>query len=99
MFDDERPVFLGSPSIAALYDRSAPARIAALACWVLVVVSLRVSGAAQTVTATTGAVNGTVTDSSQAQVPGVTVSLSGPSLMNTRTVVTDAGGAYRFAAV
>ena len=65
----------------------------------LVVFSLRLSGAAQTVTATTGAVNGIVTDSSQAHVPGVTVSLSGPSLMATRTVVTDAGGAYRFSAV
>ena len=32
-------------------------------------------------------------------MPGVTVSLSGPSLMTTRTVLTDEAGAYRFSAV
>ena len=37
--------------------------------------------AAQTVTATTGAVNGIVTDSTRAVVPGVRVSLSGVSLL------------------
>ena len=60
---------------------------------------LKVLAAAQTVTATTGAVNGIVTDSTKAVVPGVTVSLSGPSLMTTRTTVTDDAGAYRFSAV
>ena len=54
---------------------------------------------AQTVTGTTGAVNGIVTDTSGAVVPGVTVSLSGPSLMTARTTMTDQGGAYRFSAV
>ena len=57
------------------------------------------SAEAQTVTATTGAVNGVVTDSTKAVVPGVTVSLSGPSLMTTRTALTDEAGAYRFSAV
>ena len=32
-------------------------------------------------------------------MPGVTVSLSGPSLMTARTTMTDQGGAYRFSAV
>ena len=32
-------------------------------------------------------------------MPGVTVSLSGPSLMTTRTALTDEAGAYRFSAV
>ena len=50
-------------------------------------------------TATTGAINGVVTDSTKAVVPGVTVSLSGPSLMTTRTALTDEAGAYRFSAV
>ena len=50
-------------------------------------------------TATTGAVNGVVTDSTKAVVPGVTVTLSGPSLMTTRTALTDEAGAYRFSAV
>jgi len=36
---------------------------------------------AQTVTSTTGAINGTVTDSTKSVLPGVTVTLSGPSLM------------------
>ena len=54
---------------------------------------------AQTVTATTGAVNGIVTDSSQAVVPGVTVTLSGPALITPRTTLTDDTGAYRFSAV
>src|SRR4051794_6016763 len=40
---------------------------------------------AQTVTATTGAVNGVVTDSTKAVVPRVTVTLSGPSLITART--------------
>jgi len=56
------------------------------------------SAAAQTVTPTTGAVNGVVTDSTRAVVPGVSVTLSGPSLITPRTIVTDDGGAYRFSA-
>lgn len=55
--------------------------------------------AAQTLTATTGAINGTVTDSTQAVLPGVTVRLSGASLMTSRSTVTDESGAYRFSAV
>lgn len=58
-----------------------------------------VRAAAQTVTATTGAVNGIVTDSTKAVVPGVTVRLSGPSLMTGRIVLTDETGAYHFSAV
>ena len=54
---------------------------------------------AQTITATTGAVNGIVTDSTTAVVPGVAVSLSGPSLMTVQKATTDATGQYRFSAV
>ena len=54
---------------------------------------------AQTVTATTGAVNGLVTDSTRAMVPGVLVSLSGASLLADVTTITDQTGAYRFSAV
>jgi hypothetical protein len=61
--------------------------------------ALKLRAAAQSVTATTGAVNGIVTDSTKAVVPGVTVRLSGPSLMTSRTSVTDLAGAYRFSAV
>jgi len=58
-----------------------------------------VPAAAQTVTATTGAVNGIVTDSSKAVVPGVTVTLSGSSLIASQTTTTGERGAYRFSAV
>ena len=69
-----------------------------------VIVSLLVSLAgapanAQTVTATAGAVNGIVTDSSSAGIPGVTVTLSGPALITTRTSTTEESGAYHFSAV
>jgi hypothetical protein len=54
---------------------------------------------AQTVTSTTGAINGVVTDSTKAVVPGVTVSLSGPAMMGTNTAVTDQNGTFRFSSV
>jgi hypothetical protein len=57
------------------------------------------SATAQTVTATAGAINGIVTDSTKAIIPGVTVTLSGPALMGAPTVVTDGNGGYRFSAV
>ncbi|HEY2431410.1 MAG TPA: carboxypeptidase regulatory-like domain-containing protein [Vicinamibacterales bacterium] len=59
----------------------------------------RLSAAAQTVTATTGAINGVVTDGTKAVLPGVAVSLSGPALMTSRTVISDETGGYRFSAV
>ena len=52
--------------------------------------------AAQTVTSTTGAINGTVTDATKAVLPGVTVTLSGAAMMGTSTAVTDQSGAFRF---
>ena len=64
-----------------------------------VLLLVRSASAAQTVTATTGAVNGIVTDSSHAVVPGVTITLSGPALITPRTTLTDDTGAYRFSAV
>src|SRR5215510_4197914 len=52
--------------------------------------------AAQTVGVTTGAVNGFVTDASDAALPGVTITLSSQALMGVQAAVTDARGAYRF---
>ena len=75
------------------------------AAWVVCLVLCVIAGdgwgpaEAQTVTATTGAVNGVVRDSTKAVVPGVTVTLSGPSSMTIRTALTDEAGAYRFSAV
>jgi hypothetical protein len=53
----------------------------------------------QTVSATTGAINGTVTDTTKGVLPGVTVTLSGPPVMGTPTTVTDQGGFFRFQAL
>ena len=50
-------------------------------------------GFAQT-TANTGAIIGTVTDSSGGVLPGVTVTVTGPSLQGSRTSTTDAKGEY-----
>jgi hypothetical protein len=47
----------------------------------------------------TGAITGTVTDESGTPLPGVTVTISGPGLMGTRSSVTDARGVYRFPAL
>ena len=55
--------------------------------------------AAQAVTSGTGALNGRVVDTSQAVMPGVTVTITSPALMGARTAVTDSDGQYRFTAV
>ena len=54
---------------------------------------------AQAVTSGTGAINGRVTDTSDAVMPGVTVTLTSPQQMGARAAVTDADGTYRFTAV
>ncbi len=54
---------------------------------------------AQAVTTGTGAINGRVTDSSDAVMPGVTITITSPAQMGVRTEVTDADGSYRFSAV
>src|SRR5262245_13757223 len=66
---------------------------------VLVLLALPVALAAQTVSATTGAMNGKATDKTNAVLPGVTVTISSPSLMGTRTAVTGEDGTYRFPAI
>lgn len=53
----------------------------------------------QATTSGTGAINGRVSDASQALIPGVTVTITSPSLMGARTAVTDGEGQYRFTAV
>jgi outer membrane receptor protein involved in Fe transport len=45
---------------------------------------------------TTGSIAGTLTDSSGAVLPGVTVTLSGPNVQGARTATTDERGFYRF---
>ncbi len=57
------------------------------------------AAAAQTTSATTSAINGTVSDDSDAVLPGVTVNMSGPSMMGIQSAVTNETGLYRFVAV
>jgi carboxypeptidase family protein len=66
-----------------------------------VAIALSSAGAArgQTVSTTTGAINGKVTDTTGAVLPGVTVSITSPSMQGTRTDVTKEDGAYRFSAI
>ena len=54
---------------------------------------------AQTVSSTTGSINGTVSDSTKAVIPGVSIALSGPAVMGTPSTVTDANGKFRFASL
>jgi hypothetical protein len=49
--------------------------------------------------ATSGSINGTVTDNTGAVLPGVTVSVSGPALMGTQAAHTSDQGQYRFPAL
>jgi hypothetical protein len=53
----------------------------------------------QTVSATTGAMNGKITDTTGARLPGVTITISGPSMQGTRTDVTTEDGVYRFPSI
>lgn len=63
------------------------------------VVVLALPAGGQTVTGTTGAINGTVTDATKALLPGVSVTLTGPALMGNATAMSDTNGAFRFAAI
>ena len=65
----------------------------------LVLLCIARPAAAQTVTATSGTINGRLVDNTGAVLPGVTVSISSPSMMGTRTAVTNQEGFYRFPAV
>lgn len=65
----------------------------------LFVVSFTSLAFAQAVTSGTGAINGRVTDASDAVMPGATVTITSPQQMGVRTTVTDSDGTYRFTAV
>ena len=47
----------------------------------------------------TGAIIGAVLDQQGAPLPGVTVTVSSPNLMGSRTVLTEADGSFRFPAL
>ena len=56
-------------------------------------------GALAQVGSTTGAIIGTVTDNTKAVIPGVTITVSGPALMGTRTAVSGTDGGYRIPSI
>ena len=70
-------------------------------CLVLCVsfLSFSIPSHAQTASTMDGAVVGTVTDSSDAAIPNVTVTLSGAAVMGDKKVATDGNGVYRFLAL
>ena len=54
---------------------------------------------AQTVSSTTGAIDGKVTDTSEGVLPGVTVNIASESMMGTRDTVTNETGTFRFVSI
>lgn len=71
-----------------------------LIAFVLLVVFLgAVPAAAQVVTGSTGAINGTAVDTTKGALPGVTVTITSPSMMGPRDTITDPQGRYQFAAI
>ena len=65
----------------------------------LLLLAICARAGAQTVTTDTGAIVGVVTDATKATMPGVTVTVSGPSLMGTNSAITGDNGAYRLPAL
>jgi outer membrane receptor protein involved in Fe transport len=59
-------------------------------------VAIMIAPAVIAQTSTTGAIEGKVTDSSGATLPGVTVEIQSPQLQGTKTEITDARGMFRF---
>jgi hypothetical protein len=67
--------------------------------WALLLLLVPTLASAQSVTATTGSINGKVTDGTGAVLPGVTVTVTSPSMQGARTATTGDDGTYRFPAV
>ena len=71
-------------------------RLAVCLCFVVVTGLVHAREArAQSAGATTAAIDGTVSDSSAAALPGVTITATSPTLQGSRASVTNADGAYR----
>lgn len=75
------------------------AEVKRLMVLLIVLLCLPRATVSQTVSATSGAFNGRVTDDTGAVLPGVSVTITGASMMGTRTAVTNEEGFYRIAAV
>jgi len=66
---------------------------------VLLTLVLASGAGAQTVSSTTGAIDGRVTDTSNAVLPGVTITLAGEAMMGSRDTVTSDTGTFRFISI
>ena len=66
---------------------------------VLMVLVMAAGAFAQTVSSTTGAIDGKVTDTSNAVLPGVTVTIASEAMMGTRDSVTNETGQFRFVSI
>jgi hypothetical protein len=75
------------------------AHSAALSFVLTLMLVLARGAGAQTVSSTTGAIDGRVADASNAVLPGVTVTLSGEAVMGTRDTVTSDTGTFRFISI
>ena len=68
--------------------------------WVLAMLALAAGGAnAQSVGATTGSLNGKISDASGGVLPGVTVTATSPALQGARTTISNEEGVYRLPGV
>ena len=74
-------------------------RVWTLVFGVILALVTTTGAAAQTVSSTTGAINGKVTDESDAALPGVTITISSPAMQGTRNTVSGSDGTYRFPAI
>ncbi|MEZ5293587.1 MAG: TonB-dependent receptor [Vicinamibacterales bacterium] len=68
-------------------------------CGLVLGMLLAASASFAQVSATTGSINGKVTDNTGGVLPGVTVTASSPSMQGVRSDVTNEAGEYRFPAV
>jgi len=73
--------------------------VARWSLWLGITLLIPGAAAAQTSGGTTGAINGKVTDATNAVMPGVTVTIASPSMQGVRTAVTSEEGIYRFPAI
>ncbi len=65
----------------------------------LFIVCVASTARSQTVTSTSGAINGRVADDTGGMLPGVSITISSPAMMGTRTAASDEQGFYRIPAV
>jgi hypothetical protein len=88
---------LETTEVEALHEGHCPAVL--LLSFLLCFALQTSTSASQTVGAMTGAIHGTVTDSTGAILPGLIIVISGAPLMGTRTTSTNEEGLYRFPAL